>query len=50
MVIEFRGRVKINADFRRAYSGWICLIRGFKTAGIAGYFEDFEAEDRAKAV
>jgi len=28
--------------------GQICSIRGWKTTGIACYFEDFGVEDRAK--
>ena len=43
-----RVRAKISSHFRRPDLGWIGSIGGFKTGGIASYFEDFESSDRAK--
>ena len=46
--IMLRVRAKISLHFRLMDLGRICSIRGFKTTGIAGYFEDFGVEDRSK--
>lgn len=46
---SLRVHSKITLNFRHSEVSYIGSILGFKNAGIASYFEDFEAEDRVKA-
>ncbi|MCK5244044.1 MAG: hypothetical protein KAJ90_02155, partial [Desulfobacterales bacterium] len=48
LLIILRVRAKITWQISRSYLGEIWSIRLSKTAGIAGYFEDFANEYRPK--